>query len=128
MQDTSTFRAWAEVDTDAMKHNLNVVRRVMPNHSRMAIVKAEAYGHGIEGVVKALDDADVRFFGVATVGEAARIHAVGCHTCPFILGPCFPAEREAIVQHGWRAALCGIEEAEHFNSLGKQGPKINGHV
>ena len=61
MQDTSAFRTWAEVDTDAMKHNLNVVRRVMPNHSRMAIVKAEAYGHGIEGVVKALDDADVRF-------------------------------------------------------------------
>ena len=58
MQDTSTYRAWAEVDTDAMRHNLNVVRRVMPNHSRMAIVKAEAYGHGIEGVVKALDDAE----------------------------------------------------------------------
>lgn len=126
MQDTSTFRTWAEVDTDAMKHNLNVVRRVMPNHSRMAIVKAEAYGHGIEGVVKALDDADVRFFGVATVGEAARIHAAGCHTCPFILGPCFPAEREAIVQYGWRAALCSIEEAEHFNSLGKlYNKKVN---
>ena len=54
MQDTGTFRAWAEVDTDAMKHNLNIVRRALPNHLRMAIVKAEAYGHGIEGVVKAL--------------------------------------------------------------------------
>ena len=101
MQDTSHLRAWAEVNTDAMIHNLNIVRRVMPNHSRMAIVKAEAYGHGIEGVVKALDHADIRFFGVATVSEAARIQAVGCHTCPFILGPCFPAEREAIVQNGW---------------------------
>lgn len=33
---------------------MNVVRRVMPDHGLMAIVKAEAYGHGLEGVVKAL--------------------------------------------------------------------------
>lgn len=119
MEDTSLYRAWAEVDTEAMKHNLGVVRRALPGHSRMAIVKAEAYGHGIEGVVRALDGEDIRFFGVATITEAARVEAVGCRTCPFVLGPCFPAEREAVVQHGWRAALSSLEEAEHFNSLGK---------
>lgn len=119
MEDTSLYRAWAEVDTEAMKHNLGVVRRALPGHSRMAIVKAEAYGHGIEGVVRALDGEDIRFFGVATIAEAARVEAVGCRTCPFVLGPCFPAEREVVVQHGWRAALSSLEEAEHFNSLGK---------
>ena len=129
MEETATYRAWAEVDTDAMKHNLNVVRRVLPSHSRMPIVKAEAYGHGIEGVVKALDGEDIRFFGVATPSEAARVQAAGCRTSPFILGPCFPAEREMIVQNGWRAALSGLEEAEHFNSLGKlYGKKVNLHI
>ena len=64
MDATTTYRAWAEIDTDAMKHNLRVVQRVMPEHSRMPIVKAEAYGHGIEGVVRALDDEDITFFGV----------------------------------------------------------------
>jgi len=118
MEDTSLYRSWAEVDTDAMKHNLKVVRRAMPGHSQMAIVKAEAYGHGIEGVVRALDGENIRFFGVATIAEAARVQAAGCRTRPFILGPCFPAEREAIVQNGWRAALSSLEEAEHFNSLG----------
>ena len=39
----------------------------------MAIVKAEAYGHGLEGVVKALDGEDCAFFGVATVAEACRV-------------------------------------------------------
>ena len=66
MQDTSLYRAWAEIDTDAMRHNLSVVRRVLPEHRQMAIVKAEAYGHGLEGVAKALDGEDIEFFGVAT--------------------------------------------------------------
>ena len=53
----------------------------------MAIVKAEAYGHGLEGVVKALDGEDCAFFGVATVAEAGRGRDAGAKTCPFILGP-----------------------------------------
>lgn len=129
MQDTSLYRAWAQVDTDAMKHNLRVVRRVLPEHKQMAIVKAEAYGHGLEGVVKALDDEDIAFFGVATVGEAQRVKEAGCKICPFILGPCFPAERELIVQNGWRAALSSLQEAEHFNSLGRlYGKKVHLHI
>ena len=73
MSCTSPPRAWAQVDTNALRHNLNVVRRVMPDHGLMAIVKAEAYGHGLEGVVKALDGEDCAFFGVATVAEAGRV-------------------------------------------------------
>ena len=129
MQDTSLYRAWAVVDTDAMKHNLSVVRRVLPQHRQMAIVKAEAYGHGLEGVARALDGEDICFFGVATVTEAARVRDAGCRICPFILGPCFPAEREVIVQNGWRAALSSLEEAEHFESLGKlYGRQVNLHI
>ena len=119
MKDKSLFRAWAEVDTAAMRSNLDVVARALPGHKRMPIVKAEAYGHGLEGVVRALDDADICFFGVATIAEAARIRDAGCQTIPFILGPCFPAEREIIVQNGWVAALSSLEELEHFESLGK---------
>lgn len=129
MQDTSLYRAWAQVDTDAMKHNLAVVRRVLPHHQQMAIVKAEAYGHGLEGVVRALDDTEIAFFGVATISEAARVRDAGCTTCPFILGPSFPAERDIIVQNGWRAALSCPQEAEHYNSLGQlYGKKANLHI
>lgn len=101
----------------------------MPNHRLMAIVKAEAYGHGLEGVVKALDNEDCAFFGVATVAEAARVRDAGAKTCPFILGPCFDGEREEIVQNGWRAALSSLGEAEHFNSLGElYGKTVHVHL
>ena len=101
----------------------------MPDHRLMAIVKAEAYGHGLEGVVKALDGEDCAFFGVATVAEACRVRDAGAKTCPFILGPCFEGEREEIVQNGWRAALSSMEEAEHFNSLGAfYGKTVHVHL
>ena len=129
MEDTTLYRAWAEIDTAAMKHNLAVVRRVLPEHRQMAIVKAEAYGHGIEGVVKALDDEPIEFFGVATIAEAAKVRDAGCRTCPFILGPCYPAEREVAVQNGWRMALSSMEEAQHLDSLGElTGRKVNVHI
>jgi alanine racemase len=89
MQDTSLFRAWAKVDTTAMRHNLSVVQKVLPTHKQMAIVKAEAYGHGIEGGVKALDDRDLEFFGVATPAEATRVQNAGCKTC-HLLTPAAP--------------------------------------
>ena len=119
MSEASLYRAWAEVDTDAMRHNLQVVARVLSHHERMGIIKAQAYGHGLRGVARAIDKEDLRFFGVATIAEAAEVRDVGCVTCPFILGPCFPVEREVIVQNGWRAALSSLEELEHFESLGK---------
>ena len=118
MTSISPPRAWAQIETDALRHNLNVVRRVMPEHATMAIIKAEAYGHGLEGVARALDNEGCAFYGVATVSEASRVTNAGCKTRPFILGPCFPGEREEIVQDEWRAAVSSIEEAEHFESLG----------
>ena len=122
-------RAWAQIDTSALRHNLNVVRRVMPDMQLMAIVKAEAYGHGLEGVARALDDEGCAFYGVATVHEADRIRQAGCQTCPFILGPCFPDEREPIVQNGWRTALSSLEEANHFNSLGQlYNKQVHAHI
>lgn len=129
MSMTSHPRAWAQVDTGALKNNLNVVRKFMPDHALMAIVKAEAYGHGLEGVVKALDDQGIAFFGVATVAEACRVRDAGCKTPPFVLGPCFAEEREEIVQNGWRAAISSLEEARHYNSLAKlYGRKFAVHL
>lgn len=87
MSCTSPPRAWAQIDTGALKHNLNVVRRIMPDHRLMAIVKAEAYGHGLEGVVKALDDEGCAFFGVATVAEAGRVRDAGAKRALSFLVP-----------------------------------------
>lgn len=110
-------RAYVEADPDAIAHNLNVARRISPNTQMMAVVKADAYGHGMEATVKRLEAENPAFFGVANVTEARRVASVGCGTRPFLLGPTVPGEREEIAGSGWGFTISSMEEAEHFSSI-----------
>lgn len=65
----------ALISTDALRHNLSQVRRLAPDSQVMAVVKANAYGHGMRIAADALADADS--FAVATVEEAQRLASLG---------------------------------------------------
>ena len=67
--------ATAAIHLDALRHNLGRVRAAAPGARVMAVVKADAYGHGLERVAGVLDDADA--FGVSTFEEAERLRATG---------------------------------------------------
>ena len=117
MSSESAARAWACVNLEAIAHNLDIARQALPDTELMPVVKAGAYGHGLEPVARRLDNHGISFFGVANVGEARRLLRAGVRTTPFILGPTFPEEREEIVQNGWCCTLSTVEEAAHFQSL-----------
>jgi alanine racemase len=72
----------ATIDTAALRHNLQVVRQRAPNSRVMAVVKANAYGHGLIAVAQALDSADA--FAVARVDEGLALRAAGIET-PVVL-------------------------------------------
>lgn len=112
----SPARAWAEVDLEAIAHNLDIARQALPDTELMPVVKAGAYGHGLEPVARRLDSQGIAFFGVANVGEARRLARAGVRTRPFILGPSFPEEKEEMVCHDWCATISTTEEALQFNS------------
>lgn len=117
MTNESPPRAWVEVNLEAIAHNLDVARQALPDTHLMPVIKAGAYGHGLEPVARRLDTDGIAFFGVANAGEARRLSRAGVRTKPFILGPTFPEEREEIVLNNWCATVSTIEEAEHFNRL-----------
>ncbi|MBR3695012.1 MAG: alanine racemase [Akkermansia sp.] len=110
-------RAWVEVNLEAIAHNLDVARQALPDTALMPVIKAGAYGHGLEPVARRLDTDGIAFFGVANAGEARRLSRAGVRTKPFILGPTFPEEREEIVLNNWCATISTLEEAAHFNRL-----------
>jgi len=60
-----------------LRHNLGVVRKHAPHSRVMAVIKADAYGHGMLPVAAALEDADV--FAVARVEEAVQLRNTGIH-------------------------------------------------
>lgn len=94
----------------------------------MAVLKAGAYGHGIEQIALALDTEELAFFGVASVLEARKLANINMQTRVYILGPTFPAERAEVVENRWTACISSIEEAQHFNQLNAGKPPLKAHV
>ena len=57
------LRTWIEVDTQALKHNLNIFRSlVKPECKIMAIVKSNAYGHGLMGYSQTIEKMGIDYF------------------------------------------------------------------
>lgn len=121
-------RSWAEIDLTALRHNLKAIRN-LDSQQVMAVVKASAYGHGLETVAQTLEKDGIAFFGVANVGEARRLAHTGIRTPIYLLGGTFPAEREEVVAHRWLPCLNTIEEAQHFDQLARsRGTIVEAHL
>lgn len=120
-------RTWAEIDLSALKHNLQLARE-RSGQRVMAVLKAGAYGHGLEQIAKALDNDGLPFFGVASVIEARRLAAVGIKTRIYLLGPTFPEERAEAVYHRWVISISSKEEADHVNSLNEGNDPLPVHI
>lgn len=120
-------RAWAEIDLAALRANLNLARS-HSDHHMMAVLKAGAYGHGLEQIASALESEQLSFFGVASVIEARRLLAIGIQTRIYLLGPTFPEERAEVVYHRWTPSISSIEEANHFQKLNLGKPPLPVHI
>jgi alanine racemase len=86
--------ARAVIDTRALQHNLQRVRAAAPAARVMAVVKANAYGHGIEPVARALEGVDA--LAVARVEEGRRVRAAGFDKPVVLLEGVFSAEQLAL--------------------------------
>lgn len=80
-----SFGARAEIRLGALRHNLERLKRPMPGARVLAAVKANAYGHGLVTVSRALD-ADVDALGVARIPEARRLREAGIRSPIVLLG------------------------------------------
>ena len=119
----SSPRSWAEVDLSALRHNLSAARELGGQHV-MAVVKAGAYGHGLETMARTLAREGVTFFGVANVGEARQLTNAGVNTPVYLLGATLPGERSEVVAHNWVPCLNTMEEARHFNQVARDAGSI----
>jgi alanine racemase len=111
------YRCWAEIDRSALRHNAKVVRDRIGSAEMLAVVKANAYGHGLMGVAEALGD-DAQLFGVANLEEAIALRE-RFHLPVIILGPSLPEELATIVERGFIPTVSTFQEAEAFDRIGK---------
>jgi alanine racemase len=103
---------WAEIDPHAIQSNIRALRRPLDPRVRfMAVVKAEAYGHGALGVAAAALEAGADCFGVATPYEGQLLRAAQIEAPIIILSPTLPSQAPAIVEHGLIPSVTSLETA-----------------
>lgn len=113
------IRAAAEIDTAALVHNFALLRARGGQAEPFAVVKANAYGHGIEIVVPALFRAGCRAFAVANIEEAVavRLHAPGAAI--LILGYTPPCEAPLLAALSLTQTVFSAEYAAALNAAAK---------
>lgn len=88
------YKTWAEIDTDALRRNWREILSRLPDArcTPVAVVKANAYGHGADIVARTLYGEGCRFFAVSCVSEAAQIRALLPDAEILILGYSMPQD------------------------------------
>lgn len=100
----------AVVDLDAIAANLRAIRSVIPAQTQvMAVVKADAYGHGAPWVARAALTAGASSLGVATVGEGQELRAYGLEAPIVLLGSIDPSEAAAACRAGLEITIAHNE-------------------
>jgi len=105
----------AHIDLTALRWNLEVVRRRTAGSRLLGMVKANAYGHGIVPIARALSDLDVHMLGTAYLGEACELRSCGIQTEVIILTPTEVHEAEEIARHQFHVVACDIVQMQHLS-------------
>ena len=92
----------------------------------IAVVKADAYGHGLPEVAQQLDR-DVDLFGVASLSEALEIRSTGARAPVLILGPALPEERQTILDEAFIPTVSTVEEATGYAESVRPGARMPVH-
>ena len=111
-------RAWVEIDLGALSHNVQqLVKFLSPRTQLMAVVKADAYGHGAVTVAKTALEAGASWLGVATVPEGIHLREEGIKAPILILGAInTPEQIQASANWQLQPTLCSPKQALEFSN------------
>lgn len=116
-------RSWVEIDEEQLINNYRAYAAMLPAGTRiMAVIKANAYGHGDVAVARLLAEAcGTSLFAVATAGEAVRLREAGITGEILILGYTPPEDLPLLAEHDIMQTLVSPEYAELFAQAAPKG-------
>ena len=124
-------RSWLEIDLAAIAYNVEQIKTLLsPQTTLMAVVKADAYGHGAVSVAKTVTRAGAGAFAVATTPEAIELREAGIKEPILVLGAAYtPDEIKAISHWQLQPTLCTPQQALLFSeTLGKLKQTLEVHL
>lgn len=126
----SKSRTWLEIDLDKVLHNTKVVDALIGKTKIMAVVKAEAYGHGASVVAKLLqEEANIDFFAVSSIDEAIQLREANITQNILILGYTPEEHFHYLSEYHITQCFLSLAYAQKIDSYCKQHNEcIEGHI
>ncbi len=120
----------ALINREAIKHNYaRIKEKLSPSTEIMAVVKADAYGHGDTMVAGVLEEAGCRLFGVATVDEAVGLREGGIKADIVVLGGIYPPDIDDLMEFNITPVIFDMDTAILLNKRAeKRGIKKGVHI
>ena len=123
-------RSCVEIDLDALKHNFEQIKKVTaPGAGILAVVKADAYGHGALETAKTLIDSGAAGLCLATIDEAVELRKHGITVPMMTLGFTDPSRFEDAVKYDVQQSVYSFEIAKAISEeASKQGKTCKIHI
>jgi len=116
---------WAEISLSALTHNYAVIKRDLSDGAQlMAVVKADAYGHGAVQCACALQSIEADWFGVALVEEGIVLRRSGITSPIFCLGGFWQGQAEDAINFDLTTAVYRLDSAEELNARARAAGRI----
>ena len=96
---------WADIDLEAIKHNVQEISQVVSPAILCAVVKADGYGHGAIPVARAAVSAGAKWLAVALVEEGIALREAGIEAPILLLSEPRPREMVQVAEYGLRPAV-----------------------
>ena len=123
-----TDRAWVEVNLENLEHNINEIKKVIqPKTKIMAVVKANAYGHGSILIAEKLSEIGINDFAVATLDEAIELRKHNIKGNILILGYTNFEDLKYVIQYDLIQTIVDYNYSEKIKEL-KLSQKLNCHI
>jgi len=122
------YGTWLEIDLSTLRKNYQLLSE-LSGSKVMAVVKANAYGHGVERVAVALEDAGVEWFGVARIEEALMLRELGIKAKILVVGYTPPTRVSHAIKEKISLTIYDLSVAEAYVSQAKSLQQmVNLHV
>lgn len=124
-------RAWVEIDLDALAHNVRTLKNFLnPQTKLMAVVKADAYGHGAKIVAQTALDNGADCLAIATLAEGVELRQAGIEAPILILGAINAVEDiKAVAMWQLEPTICNQDQAKVFDrTLDELGVTLSVHL
>jgi len=120
----------AEIDLSAVRHNFFQIKKAIPRGCDiLAVVKADAYGHGFMDIAMELESLGVNAFGVAFLAEGIQLRKSGIDRPVLVLGGLYPGQEKKCIGFNLSTAIFSPEQARLLNYVaGKLYRKAKVHV